>query len=299
MNLQKTTSFSFKTYIESYAPQHKGNNVDTTFLEWLVGFFEAEGCFLTWKDSNNRDRFGIEITQKDAKLIYKIKKELGFGNVIEITKKESGKAYWRYYAQSLDALMRWIAIFNGNLITEKRQARFKSWLVNFNKGKNKAIPLLPNTANISLENAWLSGFFEGDAGFWVRKKVTRVNIKDGANKYDIKAKFYLTQKEEKSLLLEISKLLKIPTKIHTLTNGRTEVRYNRIETARLECHLIIIQYLTRYRFKGKRYINFCIWERICAYRTKNYPITEKSILKLERLVKMLQKNQEDEDEENK
>lgn len=299
MDLQETTSFSFKPYIESYAPQHKGNNVDTTFLEWLVGFFEAEGCFLKWKNSNDQDRFGIEIIQKDVKLIYKIKKELGFGNVTEITKKESGKIYWRYYAQNLEALMRWIALLNGNLITEKRQAGFKSWLVDINKSKNKAIPLLPNTAKISLENAWLSGFFEGDAGFWVRKKVTRANKKDGANRYDIKARFYLTQKEEKSLLNQIKKLLKIPTKIHIITNGRTKVPYNRIETSRLDCHLIVIQYLTRYRFKGKRYISFCIWERICAYRTKEYPITEKSIVKLKRLVKMLQKHQDDEDKENK
>lgn len=291
MTLQEARSFSFKSYIESYAPQHKRNNVDTTFLEWLVGFFEAEGSFLKWTD-NNRDRFGIEITQKDAKLIHHIKKELGFGNITEITKKESGIIYWRYYAQNLEAVMRWIALLNGNLIAERRQARFKNWLVDFNKSKNENIPLLPNIAKISLENAWLSGFFEGDAGFWVKENVIRVNKTNRAKRYDIKAKFYLTQKEEKSLLNQISKLLKIPTKIHIITNGRTKETYNRVETSRLDCHLILIQYLTRYPFKGKRHIDFCIWERICAYRTKEYPITEKSIVKVQRLVRMLRKLEE-------
>lgn len=276
--------FCFKEYRNSYAPQHK-TNVDTTFLEWFVGFFEAEGSFFKWFDKNLLFRFGIEITQKDGQLIHKIRSELGFGNVTEFTNKKTLQTYWRYYAQNLEGLTRLIFLLNGNLITEKKQDQFKDWLAEFNKSKNKQIPYLHKRIEISIKDAWLSGFLEGDGGFWAKpENIIRFTKKKNERKYNIKMKFYITQKGEINLLNQIRKLFHIPSKLHVITNGRTKEKYNRLETYRLDCHLIVVKYLTRYPFRGKRNAIFFDWERILQYRIADYPITDKAIRKLKRLI---------------
>ena len=271
----------FDDYIRFGTPSHKPNP-DLAFLEWFVGFFEAEGSFLQWPDSNKKDRFGVDVSQKDEKLIHKIRSELGFGLITKIIKDD--KTYWRYYVQNKENLERIISLFNGNLVTVKRQERFKSWLSSFNQRHNTTFLFLETKLEISNKNAWLSGFLEGDGGFYVRPThLIRYN-KNGSMKYDIKMKFYITQKDEKNLLSQIKHLFQISTEIYQITNGHSNEKYNRIETHKLECHLLIINYLTRYYFRGKRFIMFKRWERVLGYRMKDYPITEKSVLKLKRLI---------------
>ena len=273
--------YRFDDYIRFGTPSHKPNP-DLFFLEWFVGFFEAEGSFLQWPDSNEKDRFGIEVTQKDEKLIHKIRSELGFGLISEITKDD--QTYWRYYVQNLENLKRVISLFNGNLVMVKRQERFKSWLSSFNQRHNTAFLFSQTKLEVSLKNAWLSGFLEGDAGFYVRPtNLVRYN-KNGSMKYDIKMRFYITQKGEKNVLRQIKDLFQIQTGIYQITNGYSNEKYNRIETHRVECHLLLVNYLTRYCFRGQRFITFKRWERVLGYRMKDYPITEKSVLKLKRLI---------------
>lgn len=271
----------FDDYIRFGTPSHKPNP-DLSFLEWFVGFFEAEGSFLQWPDNNKKDRFGIEVTQKDEKLIHKIRSELGFGLITKIIKND--QTYCRYYVHSLENLRRVISLFNGNLVMVKRQERFKNWLSSFNQKHNTTFLFSQTKPQISLKNAWLSGFLEGDAGFYVRPtNLVRCN-KNGSMKYDIQMKFYITQKGEQEVLCQIKDLFQIQTDIYQITDGKSNEKYNRIETHRLECHSLLIDYLTRYCFRGKRFIIFKRWERILGYRMKNYPITEKSVLKLKRLI---------------
>lgn len=279
------TQLNFENYIRFGTPQHKPNP-NPTFLEWFIGFFEAEGCFLKWPDQKQqrRDtRFGLEITQKDVQLMYKIRTELGFGRVTEIV-KQNNPIYWRYSVYDLKSLKRLIWLFNGNLITVKKQKQFQIWVAGFNKRYNDYLLFSKTKPEICFKNAWLSGFFEGDAGFWVNSKdIVRVN-KDNSQSYNIKMKFYLTQKDEKELLNQIKHLFQIPSNIYQITNGSSTEKYNRLETSLLKSHLLLIQYLTKYPFLGKREIVFNRWERVLGYRIKNYPITEKSIIKLQRLI---------------
>ena len=276
----------FDDYIGFGTPSHKPNP-DRAFLEWFVGFFEAEGSFLQWRDSNKKDRFGIEVTQKDEKLIHKIRSELGFGLISKIIRGD--ESYWRYYVHSLKNLGRVISLFNGNLVMVRRQERFKSWLSSFNQRHNTTFLFSQRKPKVSLKNAWLSGFLEGDAGFYVRPtSLTRCN-KNGSMKYDIKMKFYITQKGEENVLRQIKDFFQIQTEIYQITNGHSNEKYNRIETHRIECHLLLVNYLTRYCFRGQRFIIFKRWERVLGYRMKDYPITEKSILKLKRLIATINK----------
>ena len=317
------TQLDFENYIRFGTPQHKPNP-DLTFLEWFIGFVEAEGCFLKRPDQKQKDRFAFEITQKDVQLMYKIRTGLGFGKVTEIV-KTNNQIYWRYSVYDLKNLTRLICLFNGNLITVKKQKQFQIWVADLYKRYNsnilatslllfgersksrpditygngkKVASLTPpievlekemsdvkeTKPEISFKNAWLSGFFEGDAGFWANpKEIVRVN-KDNSQSYNIKMKFYITQKDEKELLNQIKHLFQIPSNIYQITNGHSNEKYNRLETSLLKSHLLLIEYLTKYPFLGKRQILFNRWKRVLGYRINNYPITKKSIIKLQRLI---------------
>lgn len=276
------TQLDFENYIRFGTPQHKPHP-KITFLEWFIGFFEADGCFLKWLDQKKKNRFSIEIIQKDVQLMYKIRTELGFGKVTEIV-KENNRIYWRYSVYDLKNLTRLIWLFNGNLITVKKQKQFQIWVAEFNKTYNSDILFATTKPEICLKNAWLSGYFEGYAGFWVQSKdIVRVN-KDNSQSYNIRMKFYITQKNEKELLNQIKQLFQIPSNIYQITNGHSNEKYNRLETSLLKSHLFLIEYLTKYPFLGKRLILFNRWKRVLGYRTKEYPITKKSIIKLQRLI---------------
>lgn len=287
------TQFCFENYIRFGRVQHKPNP-NINFLEWFVGFFEAEGCFLKWFDQKQKNRFALEITQKDVHLMYKIRTGLGFGRVTRVVKKNN-EIYWRYSVYDLKNLTRLIWLFNGNLITARKQKQFQIWMVDFNrrydsKGNDvffskQKIPRR-DTPKICLKNAWLSGFFEGEAGFWVKSKDIIVFNKDNFQSYNIKMKFYITQRDEKELLNQIKHLFQIPSDLYQkkIANGSSTEKYNRLETSLLKSHLLLIKYLTKYPFLGERNVFFNRWKRVLGYRTNKYPITKKSIIKLQRLI---------------
>lgn len=302
------TAFDFKDYITFGIPEHKPNFVptDAHFLEWLIGFFEAEGSFLIWPDKNKQNRFGIEITQKDPQLMYKLRTLLGFGRVCEFSK--NSQTYWRYYISDFKNLQRWIWLVNGNLITEKKQHQFRNWLMEFNQTKNTTFDFIDRKQKtvVSQKTAWLSGFLEGDGGFWVnsRKIILTENLTDDniteQCKYlnvRLKLKFYVTQKNELNLLKQIQTLFCISSKLYTIKNGSTDLSYNRLETSDTKSHTLIIDYLDKFPFLGKRHIMFLQWKRVFAYRLNCYPLTAKSVKKFKRLVSKVNKTNQNQNKQ--
>lgn len=283
--LFKKNYFNFDSYIKNGTPIHKPFP-EKFFLEWFIGFFEAEGSFTTWFDK--KQRFEISITQKDPKLMFKIKTSLGFGNVTSFT--SNNKKYWRYQTSSAKNLNQFILLFNGNLITSKKKEQFKIWVEFINKTYKKDYIILENLIAVSLKTGWLSGFLEGDGGFYAKSNDFVYRSKDGSLSYRIKMKFYITQKDETELLKQIKNIFQIPSDIYLITNGHSIDKYNRLETSVLICHQKIFNYLTIYPFIGQRNILIKRWGRLIDYRTKKYPITEKSINKLKKLIESTKNN---------
>lgn len=286
VTVDQQNHFNFNSYRKKGTPMHKPLP-DKTFLEWFIGFFEAEGSFTTWFDK--KQRFEISITQKDPKLMFKIKTSLGFGNVISFTRNH--QHYWTYQTSSIKNVNRFILLFNGNLITAKKQKQFKTWVELINTTYQTRHSLLQNSVSVSLKTGWLSGFLEGDGGFYAKSTDFLYKKKDGSLSYIIRMKFYITQKGEIGVLNKMKSLLQIPSEIYTITNGHSSQNYNRLETSVLKCHQKIIHYLTIYPFLGQRNVLIKRWGRIINYRIKKYPITEKSIKKLKRLLESTKKNE--------
>lgn len=166
-------------------------------LAWFLGFAEGDG---SWMGFDNPPRNQFIINQKDPKVLYKVKKILGFGRV-----RELGSGYFRYAVTDLAGTLEIIRICNGNLILEKSKARFKNYLEIFNSREKKKfsaedkeeIPFLDHKPQISLDNAWLAGFIDAEGCFSVQLR---------ENKRPVLA-FTLVQKGEGEIMNRISDLL--------------------------------------------------------------------------------------------
>jgi hypothetical protein len=278
--VDKMILFAFDSYILNGTPDHIPKP-DEVFLQWFIGFFEAEGSFSQWED-NGKQRFQITIDQKDPALMYKIRTRLGFGNVTAVSKKSG--TYWRYQVGSRIHLNRLILLFNGNLITLKKQEHFKLWVERKNQTYQINDKVLHRELNVSLSTGWLSGFLEGDGGFWASPKNVVYKSKDGLLSYSVRMKFSVTQKDELALLQQIKDLFQIPNTIYQNSKVHSNDKYNRLESCSLLCHQRVLLYLKKYPFLGQRNILIQRWGRLIGYRTEKYPITEKSVKKLKRLI---------------
>src|ERR1700761_7201254 len=106
----KTFDFSafYSKFTENYPHLQKPN---PNFLEWLIGFSEGEGSFISAK----RGDLAFVITQSstDIQSLNYIKKNLGFGSVIKQSVKQNTH---RFVVQDLKNLYLICLMFNGNMV---------------------------------------------------------------------------------------------------------------------------------------------------------------------------------------
>lgn len=267
----------FDDYWQYGIPQHLKSSSNSsklnmeTFLEWFIGFSEGAGSF-NYSQTSNRKQVDFLVVQKDPKILFLIKKTLGFGQVYAIDNKK----YWRYQAGNQKNCYRLFYLFNGNFRLIKTKNRFKQWtnlLDSSLKIQNQIRP-------IHLDNAWLSGFIEADGGFYGR---VRSNQKYRTGKQFLK-KFYITQKGEKAALQQILTLLKSKSHIQNI-DGVTDIW--RIEIHSLESHQNIINYLLVYSLKGNKKIGFKIWHSMHLYQQKGEHLQLHGLVRLSRLCSKL------------
>ena len=108
--LRKTT-FNFYNFTQNLVSHKK--KIDKSFLEWFVGFSEGNGSFIVSKEG-----LLFIINQKEEKILYYIRTNLGFGKV------SLYKTYSRFVVANKKNIDRLISIFNGNLVLDKTHSRF-------------------------------------------------------------------------------------------------------------------------------------------------------------------------------
>nr|AIT94652.1 putative LAGLIDADG homing endonuclease [Chlorosarcina brevispinosa] len=269
------SNFVFDDYRLHHCPDHAKNRFDQAFLEWFVGFSEGDGTFSYREEPELRLLF--EIGQKDPKILYKIRKILGFGRV------SNSETYSRFSVEDKRGLQRIISIFNGNLVLPKRQSQFREWVL---KGKRIQHPnfLLSDRRTFpSLETGWLSGFMEAEGCFYA-------GFTQPAQRYTISSrliqKVTITQKDEageREILKSIGQLFGKDSK---LSLAKKPDSY-RIELSSLKSHQIIIVYMKKFPLKGEKGIAFQRWWRVYLLRVNKHHLTEKGILKMRRLCRKI------------
>lgn len=283
-------AFCFDLFLQ-HKPKHK-KTIDTRFLQWFIGFSEGDCTFHTWIDRGKK-RAGFTIDQKDPKVLYWIRDNLGFGRVLPCGTR------WRFQVWDQKGLFLLFCLFSGNLVLDHRHFDFQKWttFLVFPSGFSVLLAgsstfqakrnTFSGTHLINLDNAWLSGFWQADGGFYAWGSFN-------SQTPHIILRAYLTQRAEEATLQKISLLVQGYEKpLSQITNGKTQTLSNRLEFASQLCIEQLLSYFKNFPLVGEKHISFLRWQRIFEARERvksgKLVITEKSILKLKRLISAVKK----------
>ena len=251
--------FHFEQYKKLGHPLHL-TKFDIDFLEWFIGFSEGDGSF----DSS---RLSFVINQKDPKLLFRIKKRLGFGSVYQT----SVKGIWRYSVTGQKNCLRLYYLFNGNFVLQKTKKRFILWSKHLLPTN---YPLKETLISISLNTGWLAGFIEAEGGFYAR---IRKNNRHKTG-FQLLKKFYITQKNEHELLKHIGQLLQSKSAVSYFS--QKGYQYNRIEINSFHSHRILLDYLDLYPCFGQKKIVIQKWKKIHYRQERKEHLTTVGINRL-------------------
>lgn len=215
------------------------------FKLWFIGFVEGDGSFIINKDGSLE--FRITQSSQDAQILFKIKKELGFG-VVRV--QDSVRNTHCYRVRDKNNLVKLISIFNGKIFLDTRKEQFKLWLNAFNLKYKENIPYIDSSFKPSLKDAWLSGFTDAEGCF----TCSVYDNKSNTAKL-VRLKYILSQKGNSDNMDHLVDVL--GGKKHLLKSyGGYNVTVN---TTKLSP---IVQYFNLYPLKTKKYISYFNWIKI-------------------------------------
>lgn len=317
INKEKFNFRDYWDYLPSHMKKFKRNNSRyyCNFLEWFIGFAEGDGCFcIKSQTPNSKKRLLFEIGQKDPKVLFWIKKMLGFGRVQCWTCSSTEKVFWVYTVDTKPNVKRIIALFNGNMILPKRRFIFKNWVEE--AAQTSCLPLMFNNKqqdinhgiSVSLDTAWLAGFIDAEGCFYARFSTPTPNQGSKISKV-VKQKMHITQKSLFSdemilqdigdLFLSNAKVTKLSARIRekptfqsilnpAFSENLTNQTFNfRIEISALQSQLLIIKYLSKFHLKTNKWIAFSRWKRIVLAREKKEHLVEARLPKLLKLAESI------------
>jgi hypothetical protein len=156
----KASRFNFTNFYSLYTKRFPNTEVPSqSFLEWLIGFTEGDGCFTV----NSRGTAVFVITQSsaDEQVLHYIKQNLGFGRVIK-----QGPRTSRFVVEDIASVKLLIAIFNGNLVFPSKQNSFSIFIKAFNNRSGvQAVPFISTLVIPTFDDYWLCGFTDAEGCF--------------------------------------------------------------------------------------------------------------------------------------
>ena len=258
----RETSFNFDEYRK--ISDKNSDQVSDNWLTWFIGFSEGDGAFLTGKDK----RLVFVLTQKETAILNHVHETLGIGRV-----RTYGN-FSRYRVDDKKGILVLIALFNGNLVLDKRKVQVKRWLdtVNIEEKNNNVLPIL--------NNSWLSGFIDAEGCF----NVTLFKRKSMALGYQVKLRFMIDQKDSLDNMLFIKDQLNLFLTNRKLKKG-TIGTMHRIESNSFVKVPLIIEYIYRFRLKTKKQESFDKWVTVYELVKNKAHLTEKGLNEIRKLSK--------------
>ena len=258
----RETSFNFDEYRNISGKNH--DEISDNWLTWFIGFSEGDGAFLTGKDK----RLVFVLTQKETVILNHVHETLGIGRV-----RTYGK-FSRYRIDDKKGILVLIALFNGNLVLDKRKVQVKRWLntVNIKEKNNNVLPIL--------NNSWLSGFIDAEGCF----NVTLFKRKSMTLGYQVKLRFMIDQKDNLDNMLFIKDQLNLfltHKKLKKVTLGTM----HRIESNSFVKVPLIIEYINRFRLKTKKKESFDKWVTVYELVKNKAHLTEEGLNEIKKLSK--------------
>ena len=258
----RETSFNFEKF------KLISNNYKATpnWLTWFIGFSEGDGAFLL--DKNKRARFVL--TQKEKPILDDIHETLQVGRV-----KDFGN-FSRYMVEDKKGILLLTALFNGNLVLDKRKVQLKKWLdcLNVVETDNKCLPLL--------NNYWISGFIDAEGCF----SVSLFKRKAMTLGYQVKLRFMIDQKDSLENMIFIKNKLNLHLTHRKLKNNDTSSMH-RIESNSLIKIPLIKKYLDTFPLKTKKRESFNKWVTVYELVKMNSHLTHEGLLEIRKLSKQI------------
>lgn len=193
----RETSFNFEAF--RALTGITADKISDAWLTWFIGFSEGDGAILM---NGRYPRFVL--TQKEIPILHHIQETLGIGKVSVF------KQFGRFIVTNSNEILILIALFNGNLVLEKRKIQIKRWLI------AKNITEITNTILPLLSNAWLSGLIDAEGCF----NVTLFKRASMALGYQVKLRFMIDQKDS----LEVRSFNDVKSIITYLRNYRLKTK---------------------------------------------------------------------------
>lgn len=261
-NQQETLEDSSETNMQSFLNNIEENNLKTSintfnnakpdhikeydinFLYWFTGFTEGDGSFVINKLNKT---ISFIITQKDPKVLYYLRKNLGFGKVYLC---KDGN--YRFIVSQKNNLIYLIMIFSGKLILEKVNIRFYKWVKAFSYYNNYKIKFIFyfNTQSININTAWLSGFIDAEGCFDAPKRSKRLSFR---------MRFSIKQKDEFEIFKDLPFIWDLSRKNGHLYNYKSVSVFTMDSFVSLD---YLIKYLNIYNLKSNKNIAFNKWLKL-------------------------------------
>ncbi len=177
------------------------------------------------------------------------------------TRKDSRYSDWKLKGH-YDKVIKFLNLINGRLITKKYNAQLID-LINFLNTKYSTNIKFLGPASLTKNNAWLTGFVEGDGNFnvQIRSHTTAIRIS-------------ITQKERYVLDL-INELF--PGSISASNNPRPHFKYS---AGSISTRNDWIRYLTKFSLKGHKNIQYIRWLKCHRLVIQGLHKTEKGLAQI-------------------
>lgn len=121
---------SFDKFNKLYSEKFN-TTLDPNWLAWFVGFAEGDGYL-----GINENIPVFVLTQKESRILYKVRDVLNFGYVTEFDK------FSRFIVRDKSSVLLLFHLFNGNLHIEHKIDQLVKWSILFNnKNENKDNPI--------------------------------------------------------------------------------------------------------------------------------------------------------------
>lgn len=242
------------------------NEISDSWLTWFIGFSEGDGAFLTGKNK----RLVFVLTQKETTILNHIHETLGIGRVTTYGK------FSRYRVDDKKGILFLIALFNGNLVLNKRKTQVKKWLdtIDIKQKNNNVFPLI--------NNSWLSGFIDAEGCF----NVTLFKRKCMTLGYQVKLRFMIDQKDSLHEMLYIKNQLNLYLSHRKLKKGSIGTMH-RIESNSFIKVPLIIEYINRFKLKTKKQESFDKWVTVYKLVKNKAHLTEQGLNEIRKLSKQV------------
>jgi hypothetical protein len=168
--IKTMTRVNFKQFKQKY-PQY--NHVSDEWLEWFIGFFEADGCFMIGIN------LSLVITQYELNkdILEEIQETLCIGRVNVQGKHIVPGRLWtyRFIVDDFKGQLILLELFRNNLVFPYRLKRYNDFISIFNEKLSRSkkfkslksdLNSVTETAFPSKKDAWFSGFMDGDGCFY-------------------------------------------------------------------------------------------------------------------------------------